>query len=494
MGDDNYNYSNDPIGNREQSTVYSGQSTVTNTYVANQLNQYTAITGGNSASPIHDADGNLTWDGQKWSHGWDGENRLISSAPDYWGTTNGATRIDYTYDYMNRRVSKTISIMAGRYVSYPPSYDDLQGAWSALETRRFIWDGWNIASEIIIDQTTFTTNINYYTLGLDLSGTLQGAGGVGGLLAETKTTSSSTNTYYALGDANGNVTEYIDSTGTVKAHYEYSAFGEITFHSFSMADDFTHRFSTKYFDPETGLYYYGYRYYDPILGIWLSRDPVEEWGGLNFYAFVENDGINKFDILGQFNLPNSWLVRYADIVNQTQYSKIWVLLLAEVRGRFTKGGDPWLPSFLALYFYGDGSKTLILTKNDVSKIKETNHSLWFYSEEFKSHSEKKAAFMGHKVINETQSNRRFEVITQGGGTGNDTLGHFDVYYKGEVKNCTFKGHYKIKDDFSFHWDRNGGRSLHGEALVRLFSLYFHGVKFNVESEWISKTEKWGRDL
>ncbi|MDD2230733.1 MAG: RHS repeat-associated core domain-containing protein, partial [Candidatus Cloacimonetes bacterium] len=255
--------------------------------------------GGISFTPTHDLDGNLTWDGQKWAHSWDAENRLISSAPDYWGTTNGATRIDYTYDYMNRRVSKTISIMAGRYVSYPPSYDDLQGAWSALETRRFIWDDWNIIAEIIIDQTLFTTNISYYTWGLDLSGTRQGAGGVGGLFCETKTTPSSTNTYYALGDANGNVTEYIDNTGAIKAHYEYNAFGKITAQSGSIADDLSFRFSTKYYDPETGLYYYGSRYYNPILECWLSRDPITEDGGLNLYGFTYNNPINFFDILGR---------------------------------------------------------------------------------------------------------------------------------------------------------------------------------------------------
>ncbi|MDD2230784.1 MAG: RHS repeat-associated core domain-containing protein [Candidatus Cloacimonetes bacterium] len=118
------------------------------------------------------------------------------------------------------------------------------------------------------------------------------------MLAETKATPPSTDTYYALGDANGNVTEYIDSTGAVKAHYEYSAFGEITAQSGVMADEFSFRFSTKYYNPETGLYYYGYRYYDVVLMRWLSRDPIGEQGGLNQHGFVDNDAINWFDSLG----------------------------------------------------------------------------------------------------------------------------------------------------------------------------------------------------
>ena len=56
--------------------------------------------------------------------------------------------------------------------------------------------------------------------------------------------------------------------------------------------------STKYQDDETGLLYYGYRYYDPITGRWLSRDPIQERGGLNLYNFVGNNALNMFDPVG----------------------------------------------------------------------------------------------------------------------------------------------------------------------------------------------------
>ena len=52
---------------------------------------------------------------------------------------------------------------------------------------------------------------------------------------------------------------------------------------------------------ETGLYYYGYRYYDPVTGRWPSRDPLgENWssGEFNEYSFVNNDGVNSGDYLG----------------------------------------------------------------------------------------------------------------------------------------------------------------------------------------------------
>ena len=257
-------YGYDGIGN----LVFSAAGTVTNVYAANCLNQYTAIAGGASVSPDYDADGNMTWDG-RFALTWDAENRLVKSQQG--GTvTNGSAMVENGYDYRHRRYSKTVRRLTGRGAGYPldPSQP---GTWDAIETRRYVWDGYNIAAEIVIDEVTPSTNVTYYTWGLDLSGSLQGAGGVGGLLAETRTTASTTNTYYAFGDANGNVTEYADAAGTVRGHYEYSPFGEVTAQSGDMADNFTHRFSTKPLDSETGQVRYQLRPYKPFLG-WLQRD------------------------------------------------------------------------------------------------------------------------------------------------------------------------------------------------------------------------------
>jgi len=141
------------------------------------------------------------------------------------------------------------------------------------------------------------TNITHYVWGLDLSGTPQGAGGVGGLCAVFP--DNGITPHYPAYDANGNVTEYVDFIGNTIAHYEYDAFGNAVNKSGSMADDFVFRFSTKYFDTETGLYYYGnIRYYSPPLGRWISRDPIEEEGGINLYGFCGNDPISKVDYLG----------------------------------------------------------------------------------------------------------------------------------------------------------------------------------------------------
>ena len=81
--------------------------------------------------------------------------------------------------------------------------------------------------------------------------------------------------------------------------YTYDAFGNIIAQSGALADTFPYRFSTKYLDAETGLYYYGYRFYSPQLMCWLNRDPIGEQGGVNLYAFCGNNGVANFDSLGK---------------------------------------------------------------------------------------------------------------------------------------------------------------------------------------------------
>ena len=92
--------------------------------------------------------------------------------------------------------------------------------------------------------------------------------------------------------------KYIDESGNIVAAYEYGDFGRLISQSGSMADFFRHRFSTKYFDSETGLYYYGYRFYSPALMRWLNRDPIEEDGGLNPYGFCGNNAVSLYDMMG----------------------------------------------------------------------------------------------------------------------------------------------------------------------------------------------------
>jgi RHS repeat-associated protein len=203
-----------------------------------------------------------------WSYTWDAENRLVAAY------SNSCCVVSNAYDHASRRVLKV----------------------TPTATHTFVYDGWNLVQQTMATATGVTTN--YYVWGLDLSGTLQGAGGVGGLLAVQLGNAW----YFPLYDNNGNVTAYVDESGDLVAEYAYDAFGLLVTQSGAMAGAFPHRFSTKYFDSETGQYYYGHRYYSPELGRWLSRDPIVEEGGVNLYAFVANDPNDNVDLLGLIDL------------------------------------------------------------------------------------------------------------------------------------------------------------------------------------------------
>ncbi|MBF0197680.1 MAG: RHS repeat-associated core domain-containing protein, partial [Planctomycetes bacterium] len=183
-------------------------------------------------------------------------------------------KILFEYDYMGRRVSKTV------YKNGEIDYE-----------RRFVYDGWNLVAELDGSDEL----VKSYVWGKDLSGSMQGAGGVGGLLSMT--VASTGQTYFYCYDGNGNVTGLVEaSTGDMVVEYEYSPFGEVISDGGDIVNPF--RWSTKYEDFETGLNYYGFRYYSSELGRWLNRDPIAEAGGLNLYGFVGNDGVNSWDLLG----------------------------------------------------------------------------------------------------------------------------------------------------------------------------------------------------
>lgn len=235
MGENTYSYNYDAIGNRKSVVVNSH----TNLFIANELNQYTHV-GDKTLS--YNADGNLVSDGC-WAYQWNADNRLDIVADTT--ETNGSLRIENSYDSQKRRVRTVVKKLFGRRTDPPKT-----GTWVDEITHEYIWDRWNMAYERITDHASGDIAHKLYVWGLDLSGTLQGVGGVGGLLMETHVIGSSVKHYYAIADANGNITDYINAAGDVVAHYEYSPFGEIIRESGSMVNDFSFRYSSKYYDNE----------------------------------------------------------------------------------------------------------------------------------------------------------------------------------------------------------------------------------------------------
>jgi len=165
----------------------------------------------------------------------------------------------------------------------------------ATNDLRFVYDGWNVAAILNSDFSLFTS----FAWGLDLSGTLQGAGGVGGLLWMTVPSGPNAGRYFCAYDGNGNVMALVSAAdGSVAARYEYGPFGEVIRATGPMARENPFRWSTKYSDDETDLVMYPHRPYSPSTGRWLSRDPIGERGGLNLYAYVFNDPVNEVDPYG----------------------------------------------------------------------------------------------------------------------------------------------------------------------------------------------------
>ena len=226
----------------------------------------------------YDDDGNLTQDG-RWAYTWDGENRLISMKSLASTPSNSWKSLKFEYDYKSRRSAKVVSNWTG-------------SAWSRVTFDQFFYDEWNLLAVLEFNSTVKQT----FIWGLDLSGTIQGDGGVGGLLAVIDNTNGANFVAY---DGNGNVAGLVKSSdGAASANYEYGPFGEFIRQTGPMAKANAFRFSSKCQDGESDLLYYGYRYYNPSTGRWLSRDPVGENGGINLYCFIHNATVMSWDIWG----------------------------------------------------------------------------------------------------------------------------------------------------------------------------------------------------
>ncbi len=230
----------------------------------------------------YDADGNMLSDG-RWNYSWDGNNRLetVESVP---ATPDARKRkVEYSYDYMGRMVQRIER----------SGFD--QGSYANSETIVIVYDGWNPVLELDASGTV----LKRYYWGLDLSGSLTGAGGVGGLLwMEDVGTSKAYGYCY---DGNGNVVGLVNlGDGSIAANYEYGPFGEPIAATGAAAAGNPLRFSTKRTDLATGLLDFGRRHYHPELGRWISSDPIGIRGGAHPLRMLAYNATDCLDYLGLF--------------------------------------------------------------------------------------------------------------------------------------------------------------------------------------------------
>jgi RHS repeat-associated protein len=227
----------------------------------------------------YDGNGNLTNDGRRVFE-YDYENQLTNVY------VASAWKSVFQYDaFGRRRVRK--------------EYGWQSSAWVLTNEMRYVYDGMLVVQERDANNLALVS----YTRGADLSGSRQGAGGIGGLLARTDHSTlnsqpSTAHSYYHS-DGNGNITALVDTNGFIVAKYQYDPYGNLLGMAGPLAEANTYRFSSKQWHANAGLYYYGFRYYEPNLQRWLNRDPIGESGGLNLFAFLENSPNNLVDPWGQ---------------------------------------------------------------------------------------------------------------------------------------------------------------------------------------------------
>ena len=252
--------------------VVPGTNTLVATYVGPAFTNVPMTATGTSTIVLgdtaytHDANGNLTGDAT-FIYQYDLANQL----------TNVVRKADNTvvlqcrYDALGRRVEAIRSDgTVDRYVYFPGSFLVLA----------------------VLDENNAPKEL--YTRGPDLSGTLDSAGGIGGILACTYASSP---VLFHHADLMGNVVALTDISGAVASTFRYTSWGQLSYCTGIIFPRY--QFSTKEHDHPLSLHYYGCRHYSSRLGRWLSRDPIAETGGVNLYNAMKNASMLNVDYYGK---------------------------------------------------------------------------------------------------------------------------------------------------------------------------------------------------
>jgi len=256
-------YTYDAFGNRLKMTTPEGETT----YTYNDLSQLVILT---------DPDGAVT------SFRYDNNGNLIErKTPD--ATTH------YAYDYENRLTRYEDSEVVAEFI-----YDG---------------DGNRVAKLVNGDQTNYINNINGW-----LTQVLQEADDdwrvnksyVMGLERIHQIDRTGNPSFYLFDSPGKSVAGLTDTSGVLVNSYEYDVFGEAATKTESIDNVYTYNGEQR--DPETGLIFLRHRYYDPIIGRFLTRDALPGSHmlpqSINSYVYVENDPVNYVDPIGMSKFWN----------------------------------------------------------------------------------------------------------------------------------------------------------------------------------------------
>jgi len=192
----------------------------------------------------------------------------------------------YDYDYMGRRFVKKV-------------YSKENDVWSLAGEEHFVYDGYKQIAVYAGASRTLVRTYAWDAAGLDTP-----------LWA-----TDSTGSCFYVADANKNIRMLFDGNGTAVVEYDYDPFGQVTATG-SYASVNPYRFSSEFHDDGTGLVYYNYRYYSPVLGRWISRDPINDLGSIILFAGDRKHNFEEEQNLFRFanNAPTVYIDRDGRIV------------------------------------------------------------------------------------------------------------------------------------------------------------------------------------
>ena len=305
-----FGYQYDNIGNRKEAFEFGS----TTDYETDELNRYAGIVrnGGEAFTPQYDADGNQTLVKTStgiWTVTYNAENRPVK-----FESEDGGTTVECAYDSMGRRFEKKVTVggTTGFHARYlyrdylQVAECDLTGETPAL-VRSYLWDPSEPEATRVLAMTRWEAN------GTQVKEHL-----------------------YCMHDAMKNVTSLFGEARGRRALYEYRPYGGLVTSEGNMAQENKFRFSCEYMDDELGLIYYNYRHLNPRDGRWISRDPIMEQGGWNLFAFVGNNGVNRWDYLGEF-YKGTWYSAFKYSYSSTPVDKaLWISGKFSIAGVLTK--------------------------------------------------------------------------------------------------------------------------------------------------------------
>jgi RHS repeat-associated protein len=150
--------------------------------------------------------------------------------------------------------------------------------------------------------------------------------------------------YYYHPDNLGSSQLMTDRDGDVVQQYGYRPFGNENYHANTQAFSVSNRYTGQTLDEETGLYYYGARYYDPELARFIQADslvPNREFSqAYNRYAYCYNNPLKFTDPTGQFVFAVAWFIIQNYLTTQLTLQAIIVKMAVGAAVSVAMGGSP----------------------------------------------------------------------------------------------------------------------------------------------------------